>query len=138
MKRKRQYRRYLYIPQNSKKYLGPIPIIFKSKWERNFAIWLDLNKKIKTWSYERTVIWYWDPVSRRRKRYFPDFDLETTEKKKYLIEIKPNSETKNPKRKNVYGKFTYERNKAKWEAAKKYCEKIGKEFKILTEKELFF
>ena len=32
--------------------------------------------------------------------------------------------------------LTYAKNQAKWEAARKYCDKNGWEFKILTEYEL--
>jgi glycerate-2-kinase len=64
--------------------------------------------------------------------------------KKYLIEIKPSSQTRTPKasKNKKASSLLYEQtqwivNQAKWEAAKAYAKKRGFEFIILTEKELF-
>jgi hypothetical protein len=62
--------------------------------------------------------------------------------KKYIIEVKPASQCKPPKkRKKITIKYksdlkTYIRNQSKWKAARKWAEKRGMEFVILTEKEL--
>jgi len=61
------------------------------------------------------------------------------------VEIKPYRQTIDPKtvdqgkkRKKtiLYENLNYIKNQAKWEAAKKFSEKHGYEFTILTEKEL--
>ena len=36
----------------------------------------------------------------------------------------------------MYEQLTYVKNQAKWEAATKFCNKKGWEFKILTEKDI--
>lgn len=103
-----------------------------------------MNPEVQEWAFERNVVWYWDPISRKRKRYIPDFDVKLKNGKNLLIEIKPRKETHIPKsgkkkseKSKRYESFLWKRNQAKWEAAKKYCEKTKKEFIILTEKELF-
>ena len=70
---------------------------------------------------------------------------QSNQTKKYLIEIKPFRQTIDPKtvdhgkkRKKtiLYENLNYIKNIAKWNAAKKWCVKMGYEFTILTEKEL--
>jgi len=134
----------LYFPKNLGKYRGAVPIIFRSTWERKFGIYLDYHPNIEEWSFERVFVYYFDPVSNRRRRYIPDFDVKFKDGKKFLIEIKPKKETHAPrgnKRKTnkrlYYETATWKRNEAKWKAAQNFCKKFGKEFRILTEKDLF-
>ena len=60
--------------------------------------------------------------------------------KKYIIEIKPNRQTKPPakpkdKQRVIYVKhMNTQRIKAKWEAADEWCKDRGYEFKVFTEK----
>jgi hypothetical protein len=62
--------------------------------------------------------------------------------KKYIIEIKPQKQTiepKVPKRKTksyIYEVVEYAKNQAKWKAAEEWCLDRGYEFKVLTENEL--
>ena len=81
----------------------------------------------------------------RVHRYFVDNYVEIKEGnniKKYLVEIKPSQQTKPPQTKYrkkqhlLYEQKNYVINQAKWEAAKKYGNKRGLTFIILTEKEL--
>lgn len=64
------------------------------------------------------------------------------ELKTYIIEIKPEKQTKPPKkgRKKTSTYLnevaTYEKNLSKWNQAKQFCESNNIIFKILTEKEL--
>ena len=45
-------------------------------------------------------VWYRSPIDNRPHRYFPDFYIKVKEStgviKKYIIEIKPNKQTKPP------------------------------------------
>jgi hypothetical protein len=64
------------------------------------------------------------------------------ETKSYAVEVKPDAQTKKPRKtKNLIrlaeSTATYMVNTAKWEAADAYCKKIGLEFIVLTEKDLF-
>lgn len=61
--------------------------------------------------------------------------------KKFLVEIKPSSQCKPPKKGKNEKKFlnevkTYGINQAKWRAAKAAAKKNGYEFVVLTENDL--
>ena len=112
-----------------------------------FWQWVDVNDNIIQWSSEGTMIKYLDPLqpmTNRTRRYFPDFWIKTKNHEEFLIEIKPYKETippkvtkKKSKKTILTERKTWEINKAKFQAAKRYCQKMGMKFKILTEKELF-
>ena len=61
---------------------------------------------------------------------------------KYVVEVKPKKQTKEPKRPPRTTKTyinevkTYAVNQAKWKAATEFCLDNGVEFKIITEDEL--
>ncbi len=137
----------IYKPKNPKKYLGNATnIVFRSGLEFTYMRKLDQDAKVKHWSSEEIAIPYGSPLDNRVHRYFPDFFVEMTSGEKYLIEIKPYSQTKPPKkgkkttkkteRRFINETMTYGKNMAKWKAAKRWCEIKGAEFKIITEKEL--
>ena len=136
-----------YRPKNPKKYKGDYKnIIFRSSWEEKFMKYCDTKQYILEWGSEEYVIPYRDPTSGKIRRYFPDFYIKVKESsgkiKKYIIEIKPARQTKEPKiqkkktRGYIYEVYTYAKNQAKWEAAKDFCDNRLWEFKILTEREL--
>lgn len=124
------------------KYAGdPKNIIMRSSWETKFAIWCDKNPSIIKWSSEETIVPYVSPVDGRVHRYFIDFKIQTANKKTYLVEIKPMSQTQPPQGSRKTKKFlaeaaTYMVNQAKWEAASRYALDRNWEFKILTEYDL--
>jgi len=135
-------------PKNLKKYIGnPDSIMCRSLWERKFCKFLDENSSIIRWSFEPIKIPYISPIDGKEHNYIPDFLLEkrknSSEIEVMLVEIKPEKQTKEPsmgrKRKKTYlnESLTYEINKQKWIAAKKFCDRNGINFKILTEKDLF-
>ncbi len=132
-----------FIPRFPNKYTGKYPIIVRSSWERLFCQWLDANKKVTAWSSEAIIIPYYDPVQKKKRRYYPDFWMKV-ENKKYLIEVKPFKETKPPSKRGkkssktkLHQEATYLTNQAKFDAAQKYCKKMGYEWKVLTERQLF-
>jgi len=129
-------------PKNLHKYIGnPTNIIYRSGYELKFMNWCDMNEDVVEWGSEEIIIPYRSPIDNRVHRYFPDFYIKVKDKK-YLIEIKPErftQEPKIPKRKTK--RFISEVkqwgvNLAKWQSAKEYCIDRGWEFKIITEKEL--
>lgn len=137
-----------YIIKNPDKYVGDEQsIVYRSGWELKFMNYIDLNENIINWSSEEIAIPYKNPITSKTHRYFPDFLIKyydrNGELKVSLIEVKPYAQTQPPKipkritRKYKEDKVTYAINCAKWEAAIKFCEKKGWDFKILTEKELF-
>ena len=137
-----------YKPKNRSKYLGdPDKIICRSLWERKVCKYLDGNKNILRWGSEELVIPYYSPVDNKNHKYYPDFIVEKIGNddkiETLIIEVKPLKQTQKPKRKKKTSKsyirecMTYEKNIAKWKAAKEMCDKNGWKFLILTEKDLF-
>ena len=134
--------------KNPKKYKGnPTNIIYRSLMELRFMKWCDTSEKILQWSSEEVVIPYISPIDNKRHRYFPDFLIQTS-KGWFLIEVKPQVETKPPKKlivetltlkkKRRYNKAvrTWLVNEAKWKAAKTVCNVQGWTFLLMTEKQL--
>ena len=109
--------------------------------ELRFMKWCDSSEKILQWSSEEVIIPYISPIDNKRHRYFPDFLIQTA-KGWFLIEVKPQIESRPPKKKlveklNLKKKRRYMKsvrtwlvNEAKWEAAKKVCEVKGLTFEI--------
>ena len=129
------------------KYKGnPTKVIYRSLWELKFMTYCDTNINILEWGSEEMYVWYKSPIDNRPHRYFPDFYIKVREKdgtiKKYIIEVKPQRQTKPPARPKRQTKgylreaFEYAKNQAKWKAANEWCLDRGFEFKVITEKEL--
>lgn len=142
------FKQGFFKPKNPKKYIGdPTNIVYRSGWEKRVMESLDDNLSVIRWSSEEIAIPYVSPVDNKVHRYFVDFYVEATgrdgETKIMLLEVKPAGQTKQPdKPKRTTKRYitevmTYGINQAKWDAAKKYCDKKGWEFKIITEQELF-
>ena len=137
-----------YSPRNPGKYRGDHTMIeYRSSWERTFMKWCDLREEVLKWSSEEMCIWYMDPISKKNRRYFPDFIIQVKDSdgliRTEMIEVKPYKQMvgpdRNPARKTkawIYEVKTYATNMAKWEAAKKYCKKKGWSFRIITEYDL--
>lgn len=134
-------------PKNPQKYDGdPTNIIFRSSWELRFMKWVDEKPNVVKWRSEETVVPYISPIDNKIHRYFIDFQVQIRDKdnvlRTYLIEIKPETQTKPPiVQKRVTKKYleevvTWGKNEAKWKAAKEYAKDRGWEFIILTEKHL--
>lgn len=134
-------------PRNPSKYRGDSSnIIYRSSWELKFMSFCDTQPNIIQWSSEELVIPYRSPIDGRVHRYFPDFLIKTLskdgKKETIVIEVKPDKETKEPKKqKKVTKRYLYEVktwaiNKTKWEAAIKFCNERGWKFQIMTEKHL--
>lgn len=136
-----------YKPLNPQKYIGDhTKIIYRSLWERKFMLFCDKNTNILKWSSEEIAIPYFFTIDKKVHKYYVDFIIQMKDKnsqiKTYLIEIKPNKQTKQPEKRKNTKKYVkelveWEKNKCKWEAAKIYAKEKNWEFKILTENELF-
>lgn len=142
-----KYHQGKYRPKNPKKYLGDITeVVYRSSWELKFFIWCDKTDSVLGWASEELAIPYISPVDRKIHRYFPDVKIIVKDKNDilttHLIEIKPKSQTKPPKRpakqtkKYVLEVFQYGVNEAKWKAAGEFCLDRGWKFVILTEDDL--
>lgn len=136
-----------YTPTNIHKYKGDVKnIIYRSSWELKFMKYCDVNDSILEWGSEELFIPYISPVDGKKHRYFPDFYIKIKDRnnkiKKYLVEVKPQYQTIEPKTKKRVTKqyvnevITYSVNQAKWKAAEEFCKDHLWEFIILTENEL--
>lgn len=135
-----------YIPKNPEKYKGnPDNIIWRSTWEVRVMKQLDENPNVLWWGSEELFIRYYSPIDNKIHRYFPDFVVKVKKKDDtvmtYLLEVKPEAQTKPPKQKKKTRRYleeskTYIINQSKWKAATEFCKDHGWEFKILTEKDL--
>jgi len=131
-----------FIPRNPIKYLGDLQsIVYRSSYELKFMNWCDLNESVKVWASEEVAIPYRNPLDNKVHKYMVDFYIQV-DKKKYLVEVKPERFTKPPetqKRKTkryIQEVAQYGVNEAKWKSAKDFCKKQNMEFMIITEKEL--
>jgi len=127
---------------NTHKYRGDVSnVIYRSNWEKQCFLWCDKNSNIKEWSSEEVIIPYYYDVDKKYHRYYMDLKFTTKEGKTYLIEIKPEKQTKVPKNPNKSKRYvsealTYVKNQNKWQAAHEYALDRGWSFEIWTEKEL--
>jgi hypothetical protein len=142
---KGKFKQGLFKPKNRQKYIGKEDPVYRSGWELKFFRWADDNPNVVEWASEAIIIPYVSPIDRKVHKYYTDGVVAIKEGniiKKYIIEIKPRSQTvlpvKGRKRMStmVYETARFAQNQAKWDAAKKWCEKYGYSFLILTEKEL--
>lgn len=141
-----RYHQGLFTPNNKSKYVGDVSnIVYRSSWEKKFMIWADNNPSILHWASEEFPIIYYSPVDQKMHRYFVDFIIHYKtndgEEKRALIEIKPKSQTKVPRKSKNQERYleevvTYTINDAKWKAARDWASARGMEFIIITEKEL--
>jgi len=130
--RNSKFEQGIFIPENLEKYKKPFDTYmneseyptYRSSWELKFMKWCDKNDNVEYWTSEAFPIPYISPKDGQKHRYFPDFLVKFKDGKKVLIEIKPKNQSNDPI------------NLAKWEAARKFCEKHGLTFSVLTEKEL--
>lgn len=148
MREEKKWRKGLYQIVNDEKYKGKRPVCFRSSWELKFMRFCDLTPSILEWSSESVCIPYFNPVKGKVTRYYPDFlikYIDTNGNEQIdLIEVKPYRQTVPPKpRKNkkkstlLQETRTYAMNTAKWDAAVKYCQQRGINFRIVTEKDLY-
>ena len=137
-----RYKQGKYIPRLPKKYKGDYRnIVYRSSWEYKFMQWCDATPSVLEWGSEEIAIPYISPVDGKRHKYYPDFYVKV-KNKKYMVEVKPNKQTKEPKTQKKLTKryvtevVTYSVNRAKWRAAEEFCKDYGWEFMLITEKEL--
>lgn len=133
-----------YIPKNPEKYCGQYPIVCRSSWEKRMCEWLDFNNSVIEWSSEGHRIRYWDGLRGKHRIYYPDFYVMFKNRKKFIVEVKPEKHLRMPKKKGKKSKKTmtmrediFLTNQAKFKAATEYCKKLGYDFIVLTEKDLF-
>ena len=133
-------------PKNPTKYNGNANnVVYRSLWELRVMKYLDDHPEVIWWASEELIIPYFSPIDNKKHRYFPDFVAKMKRKDgtvmTYVIEVKPEIQTKKPVQKRQTKKYiqesmTYIVNQCKWKAATEFCKDHGWEFKIITEKDL--
>jgi hypothetical protein len=132
-----------YTPKNKSKYVGDYTkITYRSLWERNLMRWCDENPDVKQWGSEEVVIPYVCATDGKKHRYFIDFAIIFKNGNKYLVEVKPDKETKPPKppkrksKRYISEQLTYAKNQSKWKAANDFALDNGWKFVVWTENHL--
>ena len=101
-----------YTPKNPKKYKGdPTNVIYRSSWEQRVMFYLDDNPQVIWWGSEELHIPYYSPIVKKMHKYYPDFIAKVKQKNDkvmtFIIEVKPDKETKPPKQKRKTKKFLH-------------------------------
>ena len=149
----KKYKQGNYLLQNTNKYIGQIPVKYRSSWEHAFCKFCDLNDKVVKWSAEFLEIPYQivNNGQTENHRYYPDFyvemrgnDIEKYDR--FVIEIKPKHELESPTQpvrqtlkmleNYEYSLKMFKKNLHKWAFTKEWCERRGLKFKIITEDDL--
>lgn len=132
-----------YALKNPAKYMGTLPVIYRSSWEISVMKVFDENPHVLGWSSESIQIPYFNPLKRAWSIYIPDFFVvfvdKAGNKRAEMIEVKPFKEVPwaNNKRSSQQTKAAQMVNQCKWTAAIKFCAKRGWNFRVATERELF-
>jgi len=127
---------------NKEKYRGdPSAVVYRSMWERDCFRWCDSSPDVLEWSSEEIIVPYYYDVDKKYHRYYPDLKIKMSNGKIYLVEIKPDKETRPPEGKRKTKQYineglTYVKNVNKWEAAKSFAKDRGWEFQVWTENTL--
>lgn len=141
-----KYTQGVYKVKNKHKYKGnPDNVVYRSSWELSYLFKLDHDDNVLAFSSEEIIIPY-QGNDGKIHRYFVDFYVKRKVGDKIveeLIEIKPYKETIPPvltegkkTKTKIREVLTWDTNQRKWSQARKYCEKRGWQFRIVTEKEL--
>ena len=155
-----RFKQGYYLAKNPEKYYGDVRnIIYRSSYEKRFMEWVDLHPNIVKWGSEPVAISYMHPIKNKMNNYYVDFFVYVRsanggEPIKYLVEVKPDSQTKPPNplvleskktgqaRLNALKRYnmeleTYLINMAKFAAATNFANTRGMQFKVCTESFLF-
>lgn len=139
-----KYMQGRYKLHHPEKYQGDsTDVVYRSSWELRLNRFLDLNPSVIKWSSEELVIPYWSHADQKMRRYFVDYVVQVQGAsgtiKTFLVEVKPYSQTIQPKRgkkrEKTYLKecYDWQVNQDKWAAATDYAKKHRMEFKIFDE-----
>ena len=145
LQRNTNYKQGFFYPRNLDKFVGKEnKAIYRSGLELEYFRILDKNPNVLKWGSEEVVVPYF--FENKWHKYYVDLFVVfkfCESVKKYFIELKPYSQTVEPKvskRKKqmsmLYEAKQWAKNQAKWKAATDYAKKNGWEFHILTEKDL--
>ena len=128
-----------FLVTKPEKYAGDVnKVTYRSGWEKAAMRWCEANNNIVKWNSETLIIPYICATDNRPHKYYTDLMFQTKDGKIYVIEIKPNKQTKPPKgvrktKRLITETLTYAKNISKWKAAKVYCDQREWQFEIWDE-----
>jgi len=132
-----------YKPKNPTKYTGDSSkVVYRSLWEKHCFKWCDNNPQVLKWSSEEVVIPYLWEVDKRYHRYFVDLKIKFNNNETWLIEIKPDKQTRPPvyqgrkTKRYISESLDYVKNQNKWKAAERFAKDRGWKFVVWTENTL--
>lgn len=142
------YHQNVYYVKNKHKYIGlSDKIFYMSGWEYQFFLKLEDNPNVIKWSANTFSLDYYLETDGKWHKYYLDVYAEISnngKQDKYLIEIKPDAQVrepllpkkKHPKAMEGYKRrfLEYRRNLAKWRTAQAYSSSRGMTFLLITEK----
>jgi hypothetical protein len=144
-----KYNQGFFHPQSPQKYVGDVRnIVYRSGLEFRLMRYFDQNSGVLQWSSEEIKIPYVRPDDGNYHLYYPDFLVKVRSSdgvpRTFLIEVKPKKQltppgppkTKAQEKRYLKEAVTFAINKAKWNAAEKWCKSKGAAFLILTEQEI--
>ena len=130
-----------FTPTNPDKYVGTYPIMARSSWEFTVMRMADKHPSIIQWASEPVRIPYYNPIKRRQSVYIPDFLFiyEDRQGKRHaeLIEVKPAHQSKLNENADLYTRAQVAVNAFKWDQARKWCDRNGLRFRVITQQDIF-
>lgn len=132
-----------YHVKNVNKYVGTKVPRYRSGWELTFMMFCDNHDSVLSWASESIHIPYKNPFTGKATVYVPDFFVlyqdKTGKQKAELVEIKPKKQSLIESRTaSARDKAAVALNHAKWAAAQAYAKKMGCNFRVITEDDLFY
>lgn len=140
------FRQGYFTPTNPSRYIGEVPIIYRSSWEKKIMIFCDTNENVIRWSSEPLSISYYNVLDKKFHKYYPDYYIKIRKGDEiidYLVEVKPKSQLSKPKppKKNTkkalesyeWAVKTYVTNVCKIDALKKYAADHNYKVMLITE-----
>lgn len=144
LNRNPRFKQGFFNPVHKEKYVGEVPCVYRSGLELEYFRMLDQNPNVIRWGSEEIIVPYY--FEGGMHRYYVDLFVvfkNGNKLVKYFIEIKPDSQTREPvwtprrkKETYLYERRMWEQNQAKWHAATKYAHDNDFEFHVLTEKDI--
>lgn len=130
-----------YVLINPSKYIGTLPILYRSSWEHKMMRFLDEHQSVLFWASESLAISYFNVLTNKPAKYYPDFLIVYIDKSgkqhREIVEIKPSHETIMEKARSKRDKLSVVLNQCKWKAARIFAKKNNMEFRVVTENEIW-
>ena len=131
----------VYKVTNPLKYVGKREPRYRSGWELAFMRFCDTNNNILQWASESIVIPYRHPLTGKMTNYVPDFLITYRTRDNRMcaevIEIKPKKQSVIESKASARDRAVVAVNYSKWDAATKWCRRLGMQFRVITEDDIF-